>query len=230
MTDDFDRLIDRRHSDSIKWNCHDEDVLPLWVADMDFRSPEPVIRALHERVEHGVFGYGSDAQPELRRVLVDRLDRLYGWKVAPEALNFLPGVIRGFNMACRTAAVPGDGVLMQTPVYPPFLRAPDYAGLTRDEMQLTRRPDGYYTVDFDAFEAAITPRTRLFILCNPHNPVGRVFTREELERMAEICLRRDLVICSDEIHCDLLFRGSRHVPIATLAPEVAARTITLIAR
>jgi cystathionine beta-lyase len=126
-------------------------------------------------------------------------------------------------------ASPGDGVLIQRPVYYPILHAPTGAGLTNDEMELTRRPGGRYEIDFDVFEKTITDRTHLFILCNPHNPVGRVFRREELERMAEICLRRNIVICSDEIHCDLVFQGSRHVPIASLAAEIADQTITLMA-
>jgi cystathionine beta-lyase len=228
MTYNFDQIIERRHSDSAKWRYYDEDVLPLWVADMDFFSPEPVIRALHERVDHGVFGYGMPPQ-ELYEVVVDRLQRLYNWQVLPEALVFVPGVVTGFNMACRAVTCPGDGVLMQTPVYHPILYAPGHAGLTGDEMELTRQPDGRYEIDFDAFEAAITDRTRIFILCNPHNPVGRVFRREELERMAEICLRHDVVICSDEIHCDLVFQGSHHLPIASLSPEIAEHTITLMA-
>ncbi|MDH4138302.1 MAG: PatB family C-S lyase, partial [Anaerolineae bacterium] len=217
-----------RHSESTKWHRYDEDVLPMWVADMDFVSPEPVIRALRERVEHGVFGYGMDP-PELRQVIVDRLQRLYGWQVSPEALVFMPGVVTSFNLVCHAVASPGDGVLIQTPVYFPMLYAPAGAGLTNDDMELTRRPDGRYEIDVDIFEKTITDRTRLFILCNPHNPVGRVFRREELERMAEICLRHNVVICSDEIHCDLVFQGNRHVPIASLAPEIADQTITLMA-
>ena len=228
MTNDFDRLIDRRHSDSVKWHYYGDDVLPMWVADMDFLSPEPAIRALRERVEHGVFGYGTDL-PELRQVLVDRLADLYGWRVLPRDLVFLPGVITGFNLACRAVTAPGDGMLVQTPIYPPILRVPGNVGLTCDEMELTRQPDGYYTIDFDLFEKTITGRTRIFVLCNPHNPVGRAFQRHELERMAEICLRRNVVICSDEIHCDLLFRGVQHLPIASLDAEIANHTITLIA-
>jgi cystathionine beta-lyase len=228
MTYDFDQIVERRGSDSVKWGWYDEDVLPLWVADMDFRSPEPVIHALHERVEHGLFGYGLEP-PELREVIVERLQRLYGWQVSPEALVFLPGVVTGFNLACRAVTSPGEGVLVQTPIYYPILEAPDNAGLTLDEMELTRQPDGRYVIDFDLFERTITPQTRIFILCNPHNPVGRVFQRAELERMAEICLRHNVVICSDEIHCDLLFRGSRHLPIASLSPEIAERAITLMA-
>jgi len=187
-----------------------------------------VIRALRERVDHGVFGYGSEP-PELRQVVLDWLDWSWSWQVSPEALVFLPTVAAGFNLACHAVGTAGDGVLVQTPIYFPILSAPANACLTLDQMELTRQPDGYYVIDYDAFEAAITPRTRLFILCNPHNPVGRVFQCQELERMAEICLRHRMVICSDEIHSDLVFQGSRHVPIATLAPEVAAQTITLIA-
>jgi cystathionine beta-lyase len=228
MTYDFDRPIDRLASDSVKWHYYGEDVLPLWVADMDFASPEPVIRALRERVEHGVFGYPMEP-PELRPVIVERLQRLYGWRVDPEALIFVPGVVAGFNQATHAVTTPGDGVLAQTPIYFPILRAPGNASCTLDEMELTPQPNGSYAIDFDAFEAAITDRTRIFILCNPHNPVGRVFQRDELERMAEICLRHDLVICSDEIHCDLLFSGQRHLPIASLAPEIEAHTITLMA-
>jgi len=228
MRRQFDEIIDRCHTDSVKWRFYCEDVLPLWVADMDFRSPEPVLRALHERIDHGVFGYGIEP-PELRGVVVDWLQQSYGWRVAPEALVFLPGVAAGFNLACHALAAPGEAALVQTPVYPPFLSAPGNAGLARDEMELTRQADGSYAIDFDAFEAAITPRTRLFILCSPHNPVGRVFYPWELVRMAEICLRHGVVICSDEIHCDLIFSGRRHVPIASLSPEISAQTITLMA-
>ncbi len=228
MTCDLDRIIERRTSDSIKWRLYGEDVLPLWVADMDFSAPEAVIRALHDRVAHGIFGYGIEP-PELRPLLVERLQRLYGWQVPAEALIFLPGVIPGFNLAARTVAAPGDGVLVQTPIYYPILRVPQNTGLALNGMELTRRPDGQYEIDLDRFEATITGRTRIFILCNPHNPVGRVFRRDELEQMANLCLRHNVLICSDEIHCDLVFTGHRHLPIAALAPEVAAQTITLLA-
>lgn len=228
MVYDFDQFIDRRHTESVKWRVYGDGVLPMWVADMDFRSPEPVIRALCERVEHGVFGYGMEPE-SLRALLVERLQRLYGWQVAPEAIVFLTGVVTGFRLACCAVAAPGDGVLVQTPVYPPIFRAWCDTGLSRQEMELTRGPDGEYSVDFDAFERAITDRTRIFILCNPHNPVGRVLRRDELERLAEICLRRGVVICSDEIHGDLVYAGHRHRPIASLAPEIAERTVTLMA-
>jgi cystathionine beta-lyase len=228
MAHEFDRIIERRHTNSSKWRKYPPDVLPLWVADMDFASPEPVIRALRERVEHGVYGYGFEG-PEFAEVFVDRLQKRYGWTVSPEAVVLVPGVIPAFNVACRALTRPGDGLLMQLPVYPPILRAPGNHELTRDEALLGREPDGRYGADLDAFRAAVHDRTRAFLLCNPHNPVGRVFTREELGGMARICLERDLAIIADEIHCDLLYAGQRHVPIASLAPEVERRTITLMA-
>ena len=228
MTYDFDRVIDRRRTESNKWHKYPADVLPLWVADMDFRSPEPVIRALHERVEHGVFGYGLE-QPEFYEVFLDRLQKRHGWRVSREAILLIPGVIPGFNLAARAFATSGDGLLLQTPMYPPIRRVPENVGLSSDEMELTRQHDGRHTIDFDRFEAAIGARTRMFLLCNPHNPVGRVYRRDELEQMARICLRRGLLICADEIHCDLTFSGQRHIPIASLDPEIEARTITLMA-
>ncbi len=223
---DFDRRIERAGTDSVKWHRYPSDVMPLWVADMDFRSPQPVIDILRRRVEHGVFGYGVEP-PELRPVIRDRLHDKYGWSVSVDDILFLPGVIVGFNLVARTFAQHGEGILIQTPVYPPFFaigpnndrvieRAPLVQSVSRHE------------IDFDAFERAITPRARVFLLCNPHNPVGRVFTRNELERLAEICLRHGLVICSDEIHQDFVYEGHVHVPIASLSPEVAARTVTLI--
>jgi len=231
VTWDFDRPIERRGTESNKWRKYDPDVLPLWVADMDFPSPEPVVRALRERVAHGVFGYGPTLEQvtELHELVAARLGRLHGWRVAPEAVVLLPGVIPGFNVACRMLATPGAGLLLQVPLYPPILRVPGNAGLAADLADLARGPDGRYAPDWDAFEAAIGARTRVFLLCNPHNPVGRAFTRAELERMAATCLRRGLAIVADEIHGDLVYAGHRHTPIAALAPEVAARTVTLLA-
>jgi cysteine-S-conjugate beta-lyase len=227
MIYNFDLLPDRRPTESIKWKLYGPDVLPMWVADMDFVSPEPVIHALRERVEHGVFGYPQD-MPEINQVIAERMQRLYGWQVAPEDVVLLPGVVTGFNMACQAFAA-GKGVLVQTPVYPPFLSAPGNASSLLQESELVRDAQGVYSIDWDSFNAAITPQTRLFILCNPHNPVGRVFSRSELERMAQICLKQHILICSDEIHCDLVYTGNQHIPIASLDPEIARRTVTLIA-
>ena len=228
MAFDFDRVADRRTSDSNKWRKYPGDVLPLWVADMDFASPPAVVQALRERVEHGFFGYLME-KPGLQDVVAERLAKRYGWTVSPDAVMLLPGVIAGFNLALRALTSPGDGLLVQTPVYPPILRAAGNHGLTRDEHALTRRADGRYAVDLDSFSRALTARTRAFLLCNPHNPVGRVFERAELEGMAAACARRDVWIIADEIHCDLLLDGRRHVPIATLAPEIEARTVTFMA-
>jgi len=228
MSFDFDQVLDRRSSDSTKWRKYGPDVLPLWVADMDFRCPEPVLSALHRRVEHGIFGYGQEP-PELRSELVEHLQRFHNWEISPEWLVFVPGVVSGFNVACRALTRPGDGLLVQTPVYFPILRVPDNAHLTMNSMELTQRPDGQYEVDLELFERIITGRTRVFILCNPQNPLGRVFRKDELEQMAEVCLRHGVAIVSDEIHCDLVFSGHRHLSVAALDPEIARRSITLLA-
>lgn len=229
MDHDFDRIIDiPQFHDSVKWCVYEEDVLPLWVADMDFRSPEPVIEALRRRVELGLYGYALPPA-ELREVIQERLERLYGWRVSAEEILFLPGVVSGFNQACLAVGRPGDAVLVEPPIYPPMLTAPGNTGRTCSEVPLVEGPGGHYEHDFEAFEAAITDRTSIYLLCSPHNPVGRAFTRAELERLAEICLRHDVVICSDEIHGDIVFSGHPHIPTASLAPEVARRTITLFA-
>ena len=203
----------------------------MWVADMDFRSPEPVLSALHNRIEHGVFGYGLDS-PELKEVMCARLARLYNWQITPADIVFLPGLVCGLNVVSRAVGEPGDGALVSTPVYPPFLSAPVNQGRVLHSAPLAVEQQGStvrYTLDEDIFEGAIQANTRLFILCNPHNPVGRAFTRQELTRMAEISLRHDLVICSDEIHCDLLLDGTQHIPVASLDPEIGQRSITLLA-
>jgi cystathionine beta-lyase len=230
MVDDFDRLIERRGSDSIKWQRYGPQVLPLWVADMDFAAPRPVLQALHERLAHGILGYGA-APARLAETLCERLHRLYRWAVTPDQMVFLPGLVCGLNLVCRAVGENGDGVLVQTPVYPPFLTAP---GLQGRQLRIAPLASGlragyrHYEPDYSAFETAVTARTRLFLLCHPHNPVGRIFTPQELTRMAEICTRHDLVICSDEIHSDLVLEG-RHQPMAALSPDIARRCITLMA-
>lgn len=227
----FDQPIDRRGGDSIKWHKYARDVLPMWVADMDFQSPPAVLDALRERVAHGVFGYGMPP-PELLAIICERMDRLYGWQVDPDQLLFLPGLVCGLNLVCRALGEMGDEVLVQTPVYPPFLSAPGNQGkrLKTAELVSSKRNNNlFYEIDFDAFEKAITQRTRLFILCHPHNPVGRVFNPQEITHLAEICARHNLFICSDEVHGDLLLDNRHHKPLACLAPEMANRCITLMA-
>ena len=231
MTYDFDRIIERRASDSVKWNRYGAEVLPLWVADMDFVSPEPLLQALHERIAHGVFGYGSPPL-ELADVICERLAQRYQWQVTPDQILFLPGLVSGLNVVCRAVGQPGDEVLVQTPVYPPFQSAPSHQGrrLKSVELALSRQGEHLrYAIDYPAFEAAMTKRTSLFMLCHPHNPVGRVFTTDELARLAGIVENHNLTICSDEIHCDLLLDGGPHQPLASLSPDIANRCITLMA-
>ena len=228
MTFDFDAVVERRGTDSNKWHKYGPDVLPLWVADMDFASPPAVMQALHARVEHGVFGYLREDVPELREVFPDRCRKRYGWEVPGDALILLPGVNPANNVAARTVCAPGDGIVIQAPTYPPLQRVPVNVGLDARYVPVGAGATRW-EVDFDAFERTITPATTAFLLCNPHNPVGRVYTRAELERFAEICLRRRLMIIADEIHCDLVYPGHEHVPMAALDPEVAARTITMMA-
>lgn len=225
---DFDRIIDRRGTESIKWNCYDEDILPMWVADMDFRSPEPVIEALRERVNHGVFGYGG-LPKGLREVITQHLEDRQNWHVKASEISFISGVVTGFTHAIYSLTKPGDRVLIQTPVYPPFLAAPESAGRQCVHNELILRADGKYEIDFDDFEEKAASGVKMFILCNPHNPVGRVFSRDELTKMAEICLKYQVIICSDEIHGDLIFPGYHHIPIASLSQEIADCTVTYFA-
>jgi cystathionine beta-lyase len=222
----FDQVIDRRGGDSFKWNKYGErDVLPMWVADMDFAAPPALIAAVQKRVEHGVFGY-AEPWPSLIDAVLGQLQRAYRWRIEAEWLVWLPGLVSGLNVACR--AVPG-GVLTATPVYPPFLSAPRLSGRPLSTASLCLK-QGEWGWDFSALEAALTPDTRLFLLCHPHNPVGRAWSERELEALAEFCKRHDLIVCSDEIHCGLLLDADRqHLPLACLDVEIARRSITLMA-
>lgn len=231
MSYDFDSVIPRRGTDSAKWSWFGDDVLPMWVADMDFASPPPIIDTLTQRVQHGVFGYGTDSKT-LRQTLVARMARLYEWEIQPDDIVFLPGLVSGLNIVSRAIGAPGDGVLFNTPVYGPFLSAPVNQQRVVQSAPLTVTRRGrhlHYALNMEGLAAAILPSTRLFLLCNPHNPVGRAFTRQELSALATFCEQHDLVICSDEIHCDLLLGATQHIPIASLAPEIGQRTITLMA-
>jgi cystathionine beta-lyase len=225
---DFDRIIDRHDSASLKWDKYKgKDMIPMWVADMDFQAPQPILDALHERVEHGVFGYGVPPE-ELVGVVVDRMAQQYGWAIQPSWIVWLPGVVSSLNVVCRAFLSRDDEALTLSPIYPPFLSAPlrSHDGIRTIPLA---REAGRYVMDCGRFEHEIGAKSRLLLLCNPHNPVGRRFDRNELERIAEICLARNLVICSDEIHCDLVLDGGPHTPTASLSPEVSAQTITLMA-
>lgn len=228
MKYNFDQVIERRGTGSEKWIKYEgSDILPLPVADMDFASPPAVVEALADRVKHGVFGYAQPT-PSLVETILQMCQARYGWSIDPDWIVWLPGLVSGLNVTCRAVGRAGDAVLTSTPVYYPFLSSP-----RNMQRELITVPmlccDNRWNIDWERMEAAVTPSTRLFLLCHPHNPVGRVFGREELERVADFCLRHRLVLCSDEIHCDLILDDLPHIPAATLGEEIAAQTITLMA-
>lgn len=226
---DFDTIIDRRGTASEKWEKYQgRDIIPLWVADMDFRSPPAVIRALHERIEHGVFGYTHPPE-SLVAAVQEHLQRDFDWQVQPEWLVWLPGLVCGLNVLCRSVGEPGDDVITFTPIYPPFMSAPALSQRTTVKVPL-QLVGGRWVADPEALERAITPRSRLLMLCSPHNPVGRAWSRPELQQLADFAERHDLIIGSDDIHAGLILdQQIRHLPIATLSPETCRRTITLLA-
>jgi cystathionine beta-lyase len=206
----------------VKWNRYaGRDVLPMWVADMDFPVAPAIQEALHRRVDHGVFGY-AEPWPSLVQAVVDHLAREYAWTVDPAWLVWLPGIVTGLNVACRAV---GGGAFTATPVYPPFLSASE-----RVTTAPLRRGEARWEWDLAAVEAALAPETRLFLLCHPHNPVGRAWEEAELLAIADLAERRGLVVCSDEIHCGLVLDADRrHRPFATLPHAAARRSITLMA-
>jgi len=230
MNFDFDTVIDRRGSDSTKWGKYagsDPDVIPLWVADMDFASPPPVLEALHRRVAHGVFGYGVP-QPSLVKAVQEHLLREYQWQVEADWLVWLPGLVTGLNIACRAVGNAGDEVLTATPIYPPFLSAPGHAQRRVVGVPLALGNDGWQW-DFAALAAAVTPATKLLLLCHPHNPVGRAWCTAELQQIAAFAGRHKLIVCSDEIHCGLILDAQQHQPFASLSADAARRSVTLMA-
>jgi cystathionine beta-lyase len=224
---EFDKCISRIDTGSLKYDKYKgRDVIPMWVADMDFRSPEPVRDALRKRINHGIFGYSS-VPGELIGVIVDKLKRDYGWIVSPRSIVPLPSVVVGLNLACRCTGSDGDEAIVFTPVYPPFLEAPPHSRRTLVMVPLACR-NNFYTIDAQAFENAITKKTKTLLLCNPHNPVGRMFGKKELKAVAGVCLKNNITICSDEIHCELVLAGKKHIPIAAMSKEIEDITITLI--
>ena len=228
MSFDFDTVCDRRHTDSLKWNKYkNRDVIPMWVADMDFQSPAPVLEALHKRVEHGIFGYAAPPD-ELVEVVVARMWEKYQWKIKPSWIVWLPGLVPGLHLACRAFGGDGDEVLTFTPVYPPFLTAPRLSRRQLTTIPL-RRETNRYTLNAERLKSEISRRSKVLLFCNPHNPVGRRYDRQEIRDIAEICIEHNIVLCSDEIHCDLILDGHTHIPAATLSPEISAQTITLMA-
>ncbi|WP_404464952.1 PatB family C-S lyase [Vreelandella aquamarina] len=233
MAFDFDTPVERRapegHYASQKWHRYAADVLPLWVADMDFHSPPAVIDALQRRVAHGVYGYG-EVPATLTATLCQWSARHYAWPIEPEWQQWLPGVVPALHFAAMALTQPGEGVLTIAPIYPPFLAVAERTGRLAQQAMLAEpaAPGEPWQLDMVALEAAITPQTRLLLWCHPHNPTGRVWTSRELEQLAAMVERHNLWVVSDELHCDLLLdEGVRHQPLAAMFPELAKRTITL---
>ena len=237
----FDLVIDRTEKSgtySTKWlavgerfpGYDPEGVLPMWVADMDFRCPPEVIEAMKVRVEHGIYGYAdSSLVREFAAACSNWAERRYGWKFDPDQAFFLPGVVPVINAAVQEFTEPGDGVIIQSPVYYPFADGPRNNDRVLKHNCLIEK-DGYYTIDFKNLEElASDPKTKLLILCSPHNPVGRVWTEEELRSICEICLRHHVLVVSDEIHADLIMKGHKHIPTGSLGKEIADNMIAAYA-
>lgn len=225
---DFDQIIRRDHTGSLKWDKYaGRPVIPLWVADMDFASPPEVTRALHDRAAHGVFGYTIPYE-DVTGEVVRYMQRQHGLAITADDLVWLPGLVPALNLACRTFGTSGSGVLINTPVYPPFLSAPIFSDRQRIAVPLMVRGETWQ-IDWEAMERAVTPDTSLFVLCHPHNPVGRVWTRDELLDIFAFCERHNLVVVSDEIHCDLILDDVPHVAALSLGEQAASRCIAMYA-
>ncbi|AFL68795.1 MalY/PatB family protein [Sulfurospirillum barnesii] len=223
----FDERVDRTKTPCEKWDKYkDKDVIPAWVADMDFKSPPCVMEALQKRVSEGVFGYTA-IDDETYDAILAFIKCHYNWEIQKEWLVFTHGVVSSMNIACM--AVEGESVMTTTPIYPHFIKAPKHAG--REVIAIKMKEENKrWTLDFKAMEAHITPTCKLFMLCNPYNPAGTVFTCNELEQLGAFCLKHNLSICSDEIHADLILNDTaKHIPIASLSPSLQECTITLMA-
>jgi cystathionine beta-lyase len=229
MRADFDslRAEDLWRSDRIKWRLYGDQVLPAWVADMDYPVAPPIQRALTELLERSDLGYHHvPLSPRLREALVARMHERFDWQVEPERVVPLVNALQGLDASVLLHSRKGEGVIVQTPIYPPFLAAVGRSGRRLVENVLLAGPERY-EIEFDRLRADIDSDTRVFLLCNPHNPTGRVFELDELRAVAELALEHDLIVVSDEIHADLVYPGHKHIPFASLGPEVADRTITL---
>jgi cystathionine beta-lyase len=229
MKYDFDTPQDRTNTGSMKHSFSERiyglnGVIPMWVADMDFAVPEPIIEAIRKRADHPVFGY-TEIPDSLWEAVMSWLRARFGWETRPSWFALAPGVVPSINLCIQAFSNPGDEVIIQTPVYHPFFQAVERNGrnLVRNPL---KRVNGRYFMDFEDLERKIGERTRLLILCSPHNPVGRVWTRDELGRLADICIRHDLLVVSDEIHSDLVFRGHAHTPLAAITEAISERTVT----
>jgi hypothetical protein len=223
----FDEVIDRRGTDSKKYSVYPEDVIPMWIADSDFKAPQPVVDALVERMRQGVYGYTPVSSRLMAAAARWQKDR-FGWEVHPDAVEFVPGVVSGIICAVRALSRPGDNIVIQTPCYPPFFDLSEHNGrhLLKNEMILKA---GRYEIDYDDFESKLKDsRTKLFILCNPQNPTGRVFSKEELIRLGELCLKYHVIVIADEIHSDVVYSENRHIPFASISKDFEQNTISFM--
>ena len=233
MNYDFDQIIDRRNTGSIKCDFNQktfgrEDILPLWVADMDFQVPKAVVEALVNRAQHGIYGY-SCGMEGYDKAIIDWMQKRHGWEIERDWITFSPGVVPALNELVRSLTKLGEKILLQSPVYPPFFQAIQNHGREVVNSQL-RWENGRYTMDFeDLAEKFASGGVKMMILCNPHNPVGRVWEREELERLGQLCLAHDILVISDEIHGDLIYEGYHHIPFASLSSALAAQSIVCTA-
>ena len=230
---DFDTVIDRRNTDCAKWDgmkplFGTNDLLPMWVADMDFKAPSEVIEALRERVDHGIFGYTRRFEP-YREAIAGWFLRRHGWEIRTEWIRHAPGVVPALAASIMAFTQPGEGILVQPPVYYPFFSTIKGRGRTVVENPL-KLINGRFEMDFDDLEKKLdNSAIKLVFLCSPHNPVGRVWSREELEKFGEICAARGVVVVSDEIHCDILYKGAKHTPLASISDAMRESTITSVA-
>jgi cysteine-S-conjugate beta-lyase len=228
----FDEVVDRQNTDCFKYDYRkevfgDASVLPMWVADMDFRAPDFVVNAMKERLSHEIYGYPIRANG-IYESIINWMENRHQWKVKKEWIGFTPGVVPAFNMALLAFSEPGDKIIIQSPVYHPF-----YYAINDHKRQLVTNPlqlkNGRYYMDFDLLENQIDEKTRILILCSPHNPTGNVWKKDELEKLAKICIKKNVLIISDEIHADIIYRGNKHVPLASISPEISDHVITLMA-
>ncbi|MGO1247181.1 MAG: MalY/PatB family protein [Oceanisphaera sp.] len=225
---DFDQWIDRRPTRALKWLKYEgTDILPMWVADTEFKAPPAVIKALSERVEHGIFGY-SRPSPQLTELLIKRMADLYGWHIEADWLVYMPGVVPALNLACDTFTEPNSNIITAKPIYYPFLHAPGFHGRKAAYVDMVEQ-DGRWLLDLEQLEEQ-AKHSDLFLLCNPHNPGGTIYTQAELQAINDIAERHNVIVCSDEIHCDLLLdEGKPHIPYAAVSDDAANRSVILMA-
>mgnify|MGYP000029126141 CR=1 FL=1 len=226
---DFTTLPKRQNTGSLKWDRFSgRDILPMWVADMDFQTAPEIMQALQQRLDHAVFGY-TIPYASVEKAVLDYLQNQHGLTTSAESLCWLPGLVPALNLCCHAFTEPDEAILTCTPVYPPFLTAPANAKRQLISVPLVHNGNAW-AMDFEALEQAVTPKTRVFFLCHPHNPVGHVYSVEELTKIGAFCEKHDLILISDEIHCDLIFaEGVQHRVTATLSDNLAERTVTLMA-